>query len=202
MAINFTDILITLADLRQRVGGPSANPNSASYVSDTHLQNIIDLSREEAEEIVERRMESLSNDQLLAMDSVFDPVNVSMTAGNVVATGNIPEDNLPVVKKAYLNDGTHLEFDDDIHGTGGIYTSDCGITKYRYNVQGDTAYTLPNNSGTVVMLLPTKDEVRQILVADIISQVNAEIVNNARVMIQDRINTVQGFKIEAQTEAP
>ena len=37
MAIDFTDILITATELRQRIGGPGTNVNSQSYVSDTHL---------------------------------------------------------------------------------------------------------------------------------------------------------------------
>lgn len=202
MPIDFTDILIDVTDLRQRVGGPSANPSSDSYVSDTHLQNVIDLVRDEGEEIVERKMETLSNEQILAMDSVFSEVSITVTAGSVVATGDIPADNLPVVMKAYINDGTHLENDNDIHTTGNIYTIDCGIIKYRYDIIGDKVLVLPNNTGTVIMHLPTKDEVRQILVADIISQMNNEIVDKARQMIRDRVATAQGFTSEAQTEAP
>lgn len=202
MPINFTDILITVSDLRQRIGGPSNNPNSESYVTDAQLQNIIDLGREEAEELVERKMEALSNEEILSMDSVFSPVNVSVTAGQVTAIGNIPTDNLPVVAKATSNTGVHLEYDNDIHSTGGIYTADCGIVKYRYNIVGNTVYTLPNNSGTVVLHLPTRDEVRQILVADLMPTVNDGIVRKATEMLGMRVKVVQGFKIESQTEAP
>lgn len=202
MAIDFTDILITVADLRERIGGPSNNPNSESYVTNDQIQDIIDLKREEAEEIVERRMETLSNDELLAMDSVFSAVNVSVTTGAVVTIGSIPDDNLPVVMKAHLSDGSPLTLDTDIHGTGVIYTADCGIVKKRYSITGNVVHTLPNTTATVVMYLPAKDEVRQILIADIISQVNMEIVKEASSMIRSRIGLVQGFKVEAQTEAP
>lgn len=201
MAINFTDILITLTDLRDRIGAPSNNPNSQTYITDASLTTLITLKQKVVEEIVERRMESLSNDEIRAMDVTFDPVNITMTQGTKVASGDIPADNLPVIERIHLNDGTHLEIDLDIHDTANIWEG-TGIVKYRFNVTGRKLLAIPNNAGTVVAYLPTLDEVRQILVADIIDQANVEIVNEAKAMLLERVKVSQGFKIEAQTEAP
>lgn len=201
MAINYTNILITASDLRNRIGGPTANPNSTSYVTDAMLQEIIDLKSNVVSEIVERRMETLTDEQINAMDVKFDQVSVSITAGNTVAKGTIPSNNLPVIRKAFLQDGAHLDFDNDIHGTGSIY-SGTGVTKKRYMIVGSDILVLPNTSGTVVVFVPERDEIRQILVGDIIDQANKEIVQEARQMIRDRVAVTTGFKQEAINEAP
>jgi len=201
MAIDFTNILITLADLRQRIGGPGTNVNSASYVSDTHLQNIIDLKKAVAEEIVERRMEMLTDEQIAEMDLKYDPIPIAVTAGTLLASSFTPDANLPVHFKAIAANGRPLTPDPDIYSTASNYAGS-GFTKYRYFIVGNDLRVLPNTSQTITIWLPALDAVRQILVADIIDQINLEIVQEARQMLQDRVNVASGFKIEAQNEGP
>jgi hypothetical protein len=201
MAIDFTNILITVSDLRDRIGGPTTNPNSATYVTDAMLTEVIELKRDVAEEIVERQMERLSDEDILQMDVKFDAVTIAVSSGSNVASGTIPTANLPVIFKAHLSDGTQLDFDDDIHATANIYAG-TDTTRKRYFIAGDDLLVLPNNGDNVVVYVPTKDEVRQILVSSIIDQVNSEVVEQARQMLRDRVAVTQGFREEAKTEAP
>lgn len=201
MALDFTGLIITVSDLRERIGGPTTNPNSASYVTDAMLQNIIDRKREAVEEIVERKMEALSEEEILTMDVKFDPVDVSVTAGGYVATGNIPSDNLPVPYQVFVSGtGRHLDFDPDIKATADIYNG--VLTKYRFRIMGSRLEVLPNTSETIKVLLPTKDEVRHILLAPLIDAMNQEIVVEGRQMIRDRVGVSTGFKAEAVNEGP
>ncbi len=148
MAVDWTDIIITNSQLRQRIGGASANPNSESYISDAQLTDLITLKQKIAEEIVERKMESLSDEQITAMDLKFDQVSISVTAGQIVATGSISDTYLPVAFKTFIGiNGTHLEFDGDIHATGKIYNG--VLTKNRYFISGSDLLVLPNTSGTI-----------------------------------------------------
>lgn len=199
MPIDYTDILITVSDLRERIGGPSNNPNSESYVTDAMLTSIIDHKREIASEIVERKMESLTNDQIKGMDITFDIVDIAVVASDFVAQGVIPDDNLPVEFRVIDSSGNHYEYDIDIYGTANI-NAGTGFTKRRYDFLGNDLRIIPNTNQNMKMWLPTKDEIRQILVVDVIEQVNNDIINEARKMIRDRVAVAQGFKVEAQNE--
>jgi len=201
MALDFTGILITLDDVKARSGSPSTSPNSQFNVPDQLFQNIIDLKQAVVTEMVERKMESLSNEQILNMDLKFDKVSVSTVGGNYVAVGTIDTEYLPCLYRCVNSTGIHLNVDDDIDGTGFLNTG-TGVEKYRYFVDGDDLKVLPNTTSTITIHLPTKDEVRQVLLSEMIDSVNTEIVRESRQMVRERVGVTSGFKNEAINEGP
>lgn len=186
MAAKLDSILLTVSELRARIGGALADTRLAGYILDADLQAILDEERGRLVGMATNiaREALLSGKSLLVGTGVSRPVVASgHWSGTYEAT--IPEQYFPFVFRADTAEGDAITYDDQL-----LRLRYSSVPRRRYFVTERTAvFLLPDSPApeAVSVALATEEAVLDSLVSEDVAQSNERAVAKATAMLKARI---------------
>jgi hypothetical protein len=206
MAVDFTGLIITAAELRKEIGDPSLNPSSETYVTDATLTDLIDRYEQIAQNLVDQQIANLTIDKMIELGLQVQSELVEFTPATNVDYPNmyviaITSTYIPIpIRVVDQTSGNELSRDDDLvnsrRAANGIFTI------RRYVMDGDVLVKFPANADVLSIQLVTKLKAENLLKGPIATQVNAEIVAAARITLRDRMQQAGSFRNENKVEGP
>lgn len=192
--------LYTVANLRNEIGGPTADTAEYGYVSDSMLQGIIDRYTDEYNDAIEVRIADLMTKNLPLLDEQ-DLTQVSLPLTTPVDVGLSSNYKECVISSTYYPYTLTPGYDSD----GFVYTNDPNIestvslsfiTRRRFKIVGSKVVVIPNDITSIVLFLPDKTKVNNRVGAEIEVAFNQMILKDAIVMMDRRVQ--EGSRLEIQ----
>jgi hypothetical protein len=209
MAVSFTDLIITSAELRQEIGDPSLNPSAENYMPDALLTSLIDRYETIGAQEIDEQVANLTIEDLVKMNlhrqaqlvEITPATNADYPNMYVSDLGTDASTSIPVPVRVHdQTSGNELFKDDDIFNT---YRAANGLfTARRYAMDGDVLIKLPANANVLSVALVLKADAEDLLAPAVATRMNDEIVKAARRALADRSKVAASFRIENKIEGP
>lgn len=182
---NYPEI-IGVDQLRDEIGDPTTNTQFAGYVSDVMLQNIIDRHIDWLESQAHQRVQE---GQAKPVKRV-DPVTISLSEQSTmpgVATGPLSADRFPYATEGIITspseyEGESLDYKPNLIREAKKVFYDA----FFFDIEDDTVIAYPNDVTEVTLFCPPKDKAVREIMADMFAEVNQNIIQRARQMMQAR----------------
>lgn len=188
--------LITVEELREEIGAPTRDSAEAGYVADKHLGPIIERAEEAIDDMVAQRLAQYAAESRQPIDdSKFETVQVNLDRVRGMAEGEIPETYYPFTfHPATSEQGRVFEYDRNAESIN----QSTLFEKRRFRIKGDKVRATPETTSVLYLTVAPKDVLRAAVAADIIPDLNQQIIQQARQMLQARIE--EGIRQETDNE--
>lgn len=188
--------LYTPDELRSLIGSPTKDPREPGAISDLELSNLIEIHRQMLENLVLRRLdEQTAAGQLPASPDIFSPVQVSLTSGDLYASGAVPALYYPFSPFAATGrvQGTSYSYQQDPL----LETEQVGFfTRRRFRFEGNKVIVIPRGTTTINVPLATKEDINNRLGSDLVAKMNDQLLIKARRMLEQKIK--EGTRLEGE----
>ena len=186
MNSDFLPEIISVEDLRQEIGDPTENPQFASYISDETLQHIIDrhvdwLESQAFQRLKENRAKPVKQTEQVTLECTQDSSVPGLTVAQL-DDGYFPYGREGVVVGPAEHAGQTLEY------TFNLFQR---VKKsfhefYGFDIENNVVLVSPAEVTDVTLYLPKRIYAVREIMADTISDVNANIIERARQAQQAR----------------
>lgn len=179
--------IISVNQLREEIGDPTTNTQFAGYVSDDMLRGIIDRHVDWMESQALQRLEEGTRKPV----KQTDPVEVSLenrTELPGIAVGNLGENYFPyategVVQSPSDHQGKSLDWQPNlIREAQKIFHNGA----YLFDIEDDDVLVYPETIERVTVFAPSRTKAVEEIMADMVSEINNNIINKARTMMEAR----------------
>jgi hypothetical protein len=178
--------IIDVDQLREEVGDPTTNSQFGSYVSDSMLQGIIDRHVDWLESQTHQRLKEGAAKPIKRVN----PVSVDLAEENAfpgLASGTLDPDYFPYATEGIITSpstysGEALDYKRNLIRESKKVFYDA----YFFDIENNTVLVTPKDVTKVTLFCPTRNMAIREVMADVISDVNANIIQRTRQMIQAR----------------
>lgn len=202
MPFSFSTKLLTATTLRDHIGGPSRNPSSVNYVPDAVLTAIVDRYKAIAESIVNETVDNITPEELMRYRKYAVRSRVVLMPSpfsDNIALGKVNGEDYVAYGIRGSYEGQEFAYDERIQTTANLSSL---IESDRYNIIGDELYVTPSCIPYLDIWLVPKVNIYNEISNNIAVEINTKMVEEASIMLQNRVNATSIFKQEAKIEAP
>lgn len=181
------DGIITVDQLREEIGDPTTSPQFAGHITDSMLQGVIDNHVDWLEQQTYQRIQEGSAKPIKRTD----PVEVSVSQNSRIpelASGNLHPNYFPYATEGRVRqpgsyEGKPLDYRPRLSSEARKIWYD---EAFMFDIEDRNVLVYPKDVEEITIFLPTVNHAVQEVMSDMMADVNNNIINRARKMVQAR----------------